>query len=164
MTAYRGEIWLANLNPSKKPNEIGKVRPVLIFQNDELNESEYPTTIVLPLTTSLINDARPLRYRVEKRDSLKQSSDLLIAKIRAIDNSRLIEKVAQLDKRELIEWRIDKTNRDYANELGKKKSKKEFKELTLYYEYVWYGDFEINLTGFENIHMHYKKYLKSLNN
>ena len=103
MTAYRGEIWLANLNPSKKPNEIGKVRPVLIFQNDELNESEYPTTVVLPLTTSLINNARPLRYRIEKRGRLKQNSDLLIANIRAIDNSRLIEKVAQLDKRELSE-------------------------------------------------------------
>lgn len=48
MTAYRGEIWLANLNPVKKNNEVGKVRPVLIFQNDDLNESQYPTTIILP--------------------------------------------------------------------------------------------------------------------
>ena len=37
MMVSRGEIWLANLNPTKKNNEIGKVRPVLIYQNDELN-------------------------------------------------------------------------------------------------------------------------------
>jgi mRNA interferase MazF len=31
--AYRGEIWLANLNPNKKNNEVGKTRPVLIIQD-----------------------------------------------------------------------------------------------------------------------------------
>ena len=38
MMVSRGEIWLANLNPTKKNNEIGKVRPVLIYQNDELKQ------------------------------------------------------------------------------------------------------------------------------
>ena len=103
MTAYNGEIWLANLNPSKKPNEVAKVRPVLIFQNDNLNESEYPTTIILPLTTSLIDDAKPLRFRLKKRDKLQEDSDILIAQIRAIDNSRLLEKLSQLHRVEMIE-------------------------------------------------------------
>ncbi|MFW3326874.1 type II toxin-antitoxin system PemK/MazF family toxin, partial [Aliarcobacter butzleri] len=35
MMVSKGEIWLANLNPSKKSNEMGKVRPVLVYQNDE---------------------------------------------------------------------------------------------------------------------------------
>jgi len=72
MTALRSEIWLANLNPSKKANEIGKIRPVLIFQNDELNRSSYPTTVILPLSTVLIDDAKPLSYRVSKRENLKK--------------------------------------------------------------------------------------------
>jgi len=101
MTAYRGEIWLANLNPSKKSNEVGKIRPVLIFQNDELNESSYQTTIVLPLTTFLIDDAEPLRYRINSKDNLKENSDILIAHIRSIDNTRLIEKISQLSKSEM---------------------------------------------------------------
>jgi len=53
----KGEIWIANLNPVKKNNEVGKIRPVLIFQTNDLNQSDYPTTIVIPLTTSLIDDA-----------------------------------------------------------------------------------------------------------
>ena len=57
MMVSRGEIWLANLNPTKKNNEMGKVRPVLIYQNDELNHNNYPTTIIIPLTTKLIDNA-----------------------------------------------------------------------------------------------------------
>ena len=101
MTAYRGEIWLVNLNPAKKSNEVGKIRPVLIFQNNDLNESTYPTTIIIPLTTVLIDDAQPLRMRITKREKLEQNSDLLIAQIRAIDNDRLIEKLATLNDKEL---------------------------------------------------------------
>ena len=102
MTAYKGEIWLANLNPVKKSNEVGKIRPVLVFQNNDLNESDYPTTIIFPLTTVLIDGAEPLRLRVIKRENLKKDSDLLVAQIRAIDNSRLIEKLAILKEQELL--------------------------------------------------------------
>ena len=102
MTAYRGEIWLTNFNPVKKNNEIGKIRPALVLQNDELNAGNYATTIVLPLTTSLIDDAEPLRYRVTKREKLEKDSDILIANIRAIDNTRFVEKLATLSRQELF--------------------------------------------------------------
>lgn len=97
----RGEIWLANLNPVKKNNEMGKIRPVLVFQNDELNHSEYPTTIIIPLTTSLIDDAEPIRMRVKKREKLLQDSDLVITQIRSIDNDRFVEKLASIKIEEM---------------------------------------------------------------
>ena len=97
MMVSRGEIWLANLNPTKKNNEMGKVRPVLIYQNDELNHNNYPTTIVIPLTTKLIDNAEPIRMRIKSKDKLKDDSDLVITHIRAIDNSRFIEKLTILN-------------------------------------------------------------------
>ncbi|MCT7471373.1 type II toxin-antitoxin system PemK/MazF family toxin [Aliarcobacter cryaerophilus] len=97
MMVSRGEIWLANLNPTKKNNEIGKVRPVLIYQNDELNHNNYPTTIVIPLTTKLIDNAEPIRMRIKSKDKLKDDSDLVITHIRAKDNSRFIEKLTILN-------------------------------------------------------------------
>ena len=103
MMVSRGEIWLVNLNPIKKNNEMGKIRPVLIYQNDELNHSDYPTTIILPLSTSLIDDAQPIRFRIKKRDKLEEDSDIVITQIRAIDNSRFIEKLATLSNLELTE-------------------------------------------------------------
>ena len=84
----RGEIYLANLNP-KKGDEIGKIRPVLIYQSNMLNSIGHTTTIVIPLSTKLIDDAQPLRYRINKRDALDYDSDIVIDQIRSIDNNRL---------------------------------------------------------------------------
>ncbi len=98
---FKGEVWLANLNPVKRNNEVGKIRPVVIFQNDELNHSDYPTTIIIPFTTSLVDDSEPLRIRITKREKLLKDSDAIIAQIRAIDNDRFIEKLATLSNREM---------------------------------------------------------------
>ncbi len=84
----RGEVWIANLDPCAG-TEPGKSRPVLIIQSQDLNDVEHPSTIVLPLTTNLIDGAEPLRVRI-KPEKLK-ASDVLIDQIRAIDNRRLIK-------------------------------------------------------------------------
>ena len=101
MMVSKGEIWLANLNPSKKSNEMGKVRPVLVYQNDELNHSDYPTTIIIPLSTHLVDDAEPIRMRINKKEKLKEDSDLVITHIRAIDNNRFIEKLTVLNNAQM---------------------------------------------------------------
>lgn len=84
-----GEIWLANLNPTKG-TEVGKTRPVLIIQNQILLNIQHPSTLILPLTTCLIDDAEPLRFRIKAQGKLEKDSDLLIDQLRAIDNKRLI--------------------------------------------------------------------------
>ena len=102
----KGEIYLAKLNP-KKGNAVGKVRPVLIYQTNLLNDSRHPTTIILPISTSLIDGAYPLRYRVFKRDSLDKDSDILCDQIRALDNKRIIPNLlTTLSYKEILE--IDK--------------------------------------------------------
>lgn len=83
-----GEIWLANLNPGKG-TEPGKTRPVLIIQDQALLDIEHPSTLIIPLTTNLIDNTYPLRVRVNAENDLKENSDLLIDQLRAIDNKRL---------------------------------------------------------------------------
>jgi mRNA interferase MazF len=83
-----GAIWLANLNP-QKGTEPGKTRPVLILQDQALLDAGHPSTIIIPLTTNLIDDAEPLRIRIKAREKLTRDSDLLIDQIRAIDNRRI---------------------------------------------------------------------------
>ena len=98
----KGEIYLARLNP-RKYNEVGKVRPVFIYQTNMLNDIGHPTTIVLPLSTYLIDGAYPLRYRVTSRDKLEKDSDILCDQIRAIDNQRIIsESLTQLSWQEIF--------------------------------------------------------------
>ncbi len=86
----RGEIWLANLNPGRG-TEPGKTRPVLIVQSQALLDVDHPSTLVVPLTTRLIDDAAPLRLRVLAGGDLAQDSDLLLDQLRAIDNNRLVK-------------------------------------------------------------------------
>ena len=83
-----GEVWLANLNPSHG-TEAGKTRPVLIIQNQALLDIKHPSTLIIPLTTNLIDDAEPLRIRIKAQDKLEKDSDLLMDQVRAIDNKRL---------------------------------------------------------------------------
>jgi mRNA interferase MazF len=86
----RGDIWTANLNPGNG-TEPGKTRPVVILQNQTLLDIEHPSSVILPLTTQLIDHAEPLRLRIGARDRLIKDSDVLVDQIRAIDNRRLVD-------------------------------------------------------------------------
>lgn len=106
MTYKRGGIYLANFNPSKD-SEAGKIRPCLVMQSDLLNEANHPSTTVLPLTTQLIDDAAPLRYRINARDRLKADSDIMLDQTRTIDNQRInSDRLTLLSHAEIIEVEI----------------------------------------------------------
>ncbi len=85
----RGEIWLADLNP-RQGTEPGKTRPVLVVQATALSAAGHPCTLVLPLTTNLVDNAEPLRVRVAAHRRTLES-DVMIDQLRAIDNRRLVK-------------------------------------------------------------------------
>ena len=81
------------------------------MQSNLLNEAGHPSTTVLPLTTQLIEDAAPLRYRIAARDGLNDDSDIMLDQTRTIDNQRITSDILTiLTEREIIEvevyWRI----------------------------------------------------------
>ena len=59
------------------------------MQSNLLNEAGHPNTTLLPLTTKLIDEAAPLRYRLMARDGLESHSDIMLDQIRTIDNRRM---------------------------------------------------------------------------
>lgn len=63
----------------------------MIIQCQDLLDAEHPSTLIIPLTTNLIENAVPLRFRILAEEKLKQDSDLLIDQLRAIDNKRLVD-------------------------------------------------------------------------
>ncbi len=104
-----GWFYLADLNP-KRGTEPGKTRPVLVIQTNLLNEINHPSTIIIPITANVKDDAEPLRVRISKGSKgFKVDSDLMIDQVRAIDNRRfykgsgkdLIKKIAPADPRTL---------------------------------------------------------------
>ena len=56
VTIRRGTLYLANLG-TRVGIESGKVRPVLVVQNDLLNEVAHPSTWVLPCTTRMTGES-----------------------------------------------------------------------------------------------------------
>lgn len=86
---------------------MGKLRPSIIYQTNFLNENDHPTTIVIPLSTYLIDGSYPLRYRLQPRGKLERESDAVLDQIRALDNKRIIPDLLATLKQDEIE-EIDK--------------------------------------------------------
>ena len=90
------ELWIADLNP-RIGTETGKIRPVLIIQTNLLNKA-HTSTIICPITTNVQIEADILRVHLPKgKANVKEDCDIMIDQIRAVDNSRLLHKVGQLD-------------------------------------------------------------------
>lgn len=86
----RGEIWVGNLNPNRGA-EVGKVRPVLIIQEDRLTDAGLPTIVVLPLTTQIRPALQHLRVLIRARDRLQQDCQVMVDQPRTLDRGRLGE-------------------------------------------------------------------------
>lgn len=86
----RGEIWVGNLNPSRG-REIGKIRPVLIIQADELTQTGSPMVVVLPLTTQVYPGFKRWRIGLPARERLRKPCQIITDQPRALDRDRFGE-------------------------------------------------------------------------
>lgn len=84
----RWHIYIVDLEPriGTKP---GKQRPCLAIQPSEFAEAGLGSTVVLPMTTQVLDqDAFPLRIPVPaKTCGLEKDSDIIVDQILAWDNS-----------------------------------------------------------------------------
>jgi len=88
----RGEIWLANLNPSTKHEQSG-TRPVLILSNDLFNHSLAEMTIVVPVTSR----RKGIISHVELPDNLLRTKSYIKTEhVRVISSERLIKKICKV--------------------------------------------------------------------
>lgn len=98
---YRGDIYLANLNPYKGSEQGGK-RPVIIIQNDVGNH--YSPTVIVAAVTSRFFKKRALPTHVPlDNEELEKNSLALLEQIRTINKSRLIRKIGRVPKETMEE-------------------------------------------------------------
>ena len=86
----RGEIWVANLNPPRG-REIGKIRPVLILQDNALTAIGTPMIVILPMTTQVYPAFKQWRITVTARSRLLKDCQVIVDQPRTLDRSRLGE-------------------------------------------------------------------------
>lgn len=98
----KGDIYLANLNPSKGV-EINKIRPVLVFQND-LACKYSQTVTVLPLSsTEYRKRVFEIQIKADKNNKLASDSKILVHQIRTVDKQRLGKKIGRASNNILSE-------------------------------------------------------------
>ena len=96
MPIKRGHLYVIDFNPRIK-TKPGKLRPALVLQSDLVNEAGYPSTIVIPTTTRLIENAGMLRLRLKKgQGGISRDSDLLLGQLIAVANESFRQEIGAL--------------------------------------------------------------------
>ncbi len=98
------------------------------------------------------NKKNPNVVTLSEEEHIIKNEDIqeLIKKALADQNYRLAIRyyylyiLQLLSERDLIDWQQQKTNDDYMAELSESSFKNDFAKATLLYDYVWYGEFELD--------------------
>lgn len=86
MTPRQWHVYVVDLEP-RVGTKPGKQRPCVAIQPNPFAEAGLPSTVILPLTTRLVDDVLPLRVRLPKGTcGLQSASDVLVDQILAWDN------------------------------------------------------------------------------
>lgn len=64
----------------------------------------------------------------------------------------------KLSDAEIIQWQPDKTNYNYLMEISKPELRNDFSQLTLQFDYIWYGDFPIDEVKFDPINQSFNQF------
>jgi mRNA interferase MazF len=95
MAVNRGEVWLADLAPTRGTEQTG-ICPVLIVQTDRANPHS-PHTIIVPFTTRIRQKMLPSHVLVPVGEGgLSQDPVALGEQIRVVDLARLMRKLGDL--------------------------------------------------------------------
>lgn len=99
MNVKLGDIFYAILTPTIGSEQDG-IRPVLVIQNNKGNRYS-PTTIVVPITSSLSKRELPTHVVLETTKGLEKRSMALIEQLRTLDKSRLLAKITKVSESDL---------------------------------------------------------------
>lgn len=95
----QGEIWRANLNPTKGSEQAG-FRPVVIVSGNLMNQY-LNVVIVMPLTTKIKNWKGDVVLNPTGTNGLTAKSEVLTMHIRSVAKDRLVEKIGRINDLEL---------------------------------------------------------------
>lgn len=95
----QGEIWYADLNPSKGSEQAG-FRPVVIVSGNLLN-THLPVVIVMPLTSKVKHYKGNPVLTPSSANGLKVQSEVLVFHVRSVSKDRLVERLGRIEDEEL---------------------------------------------------------------
>jgi len=122
-----------------------------VFNMFYSNKKTNLDTVVLDDENIERNDLDQLITQAIETQNFRKAVRLLYIKLLKI-----------LNLHELIQWQIDKTNRDYCTELKNSNYTNDFLRLTSLYEFVWYGNFGIAENTFNDVYQRFSSLYSEL--
>ncbi|NKI26347.1 hypothetical protein HCG49_07205 [Arenibacter sp. 6A1] len=96
--------------------------------------------------------------------------DLLIGEALGQKNYRLairyhhLKSLKNLSQKDVIAWHADKTNLEYQQEIKSPQLQLIFKEISYLYDYIWYGEQQIDAINYEAASLKFMSFNKIVNN
>ncbi len=87
-------------------------------------------------------DIHAINYERQIADALAKNDYRLAVRL------WFLRTLKSLSDKELVQWKMDKTNSDYFYELGGTAYQKEFGEISNVYDYIWYGEFPLDQNSY----------------
>lgn len=109
------------------------------------------TTVTVPYTESLEN-IHEIDFEKEIDDAIARNNYRLAVRLLYLSSLK------HLNEARLITWRIEKTNATYISELPEGEKRNAFSLLTHQFEYIWYGNFHIDVDAFRNIRSSFQQF------
>ena len=126
---------------------------VLLIVKNDIRALFYGRGASVPI------DFKEFEEDINKIDFDKLIEDALSKKdFRKAVRLHFLKLLKELTDHNLIKWQLDKTNNDYSMELANSRYNSTFKELSLMYEYIWYGDFHLDETNFMSTIAKFKEF------
>lgn len=70
----------------------------------------------------------------------------------------------KMSEKQIIIWDVEKTNSDYLYEIKNQTQKDEFAYLSYLYNYIWYGEFDLDNVAFAKAQKAFEKSIKTVDN
>ncbi len=148
------------------------------FNGSALNVLAYMMIVVLILTViylvfsnvkkeKQISNENDFAIEIEDLEEIDASQGfkqaIMISDYRSAIRMQFIKVLQMLQEGSYIQWRPEKTNRDYLAELTSTKFRSKFRELAGIYELVWYGNTSIDQTHFNQLNPVFDQFINQDN-
>lgn len=116
------------------------------------------------------SDTKMIRYEEVEQYLHRADFEKLIGDALAVGDKRLSIRyyylwlLKRMTDLQLIEWDIEKTNSDYHYEIKKPALREKFAYLSYLYDYVWYGEFELDEITFQKTRTAFESAIKTVGN